>query len=145
MLETTVSRALGHEATLVGDWTVAPIKYDAFNPVSAGLYRLSGTARSALATSSWSLVVKICHEPQEEWLARLPADRRAAEPAFFRWDRDARSPRSTDGGRRSIGFRSRSVTSTRSARICSAVSRAARPRRSLSTGRSSVSHRWRRI
>ena len=89
MLETTVSRALGHEATLVGDWTVVPIKYDAFNPVSAGLYRVSGTARSASATGSWGLVVKICHEPQEEWLARLPPDRRAAELDFLRWDREA--------------------------------------------------------
>ena len=80
--------ALGRPVDGVDAWTVAALGYTVFNPVSAGIYRVSGTARVGAESLPWSAVLKICRAPTEADLA-APDDRREIIMDTLRWDREA--------------------------------------------------------
>ena len=84
-----VGRALGQPIDEVGDWTAAPIGYAVLNPISAGLYRVSGSARSGANTIPWSIVLKLCRAPRDDDFANVPNDLRANLLEALRWDREA--------------------------------------------------------
>lgn len=72
----------------VSDVTIAPLGYTVFNPVSQGIYRVTGTARSGPSARPWSAVLKICHAPSEEELAQATDERRQVLLDTLRWDRE---------------------------------------------------------
>jgi hypothetical protein len=79
--------ALGRAVDGVDDWTVTALGYTAFNPVSQGIYRVSGGARVGASSLPWSAVLKICRAPTAEELA-APDDRREILMETLRWDRE---------------------------------------------------------
>ncbi len=87
-LTSVAAEALGRSVDALGEWTVAPVGYTVFNPVSQGIYRVAGTARSGTASLPWSAVLKICRAPSDEELAQVPPDRRAVLLDPLRWDRE---------------------------------------------------------
>lgn len=95
-----VRRALGRPDAAVLDWDVQPLTYRHANPITEGLYRISGTARDRAATAPWSVVLKIV-QPAPASLKRammdmfwLSPDELAAVLAAFRWDREPLAYRS---------------------------------------------------
>ena len=82
------AEALGRPVDGVDDWTVAALGYTVFNPVSQGIYRVSGRARVGGSTLPWSAILKICRAPTEAELA-APDDRREILTDTLRWDREA--------------------------------------------------------
>jgi hypothetical protein len=82
------SVALGQPATEV-ECDARPLVYSVLNPVSQGLYRITGSARVDGAARQWSSVLKICRRPTEEHLARVPPEWRDVYLRFLRWDREA--------------------------------------------------------
>jgi hypothetical protein len=84
-----VGRALRQPVDDVGDWTAVPIGYAALNPISAGLYRVSGSARSGVNTLPWSVVLKLCRAPSEDDFANVAPDLRSTLLEALRWDREA--------------------------------------------------------
>jgi hypothetical protein len=81
--------ALGHAVDAVDDWAVTPLGYTVFNPVSAGIYRVSGSARSGASSLPWSAILKICRAPRNEELAQATSDERTMLVDTLRWDREA--------------------------------------------------------
>jgi hypothetical protein len=81
--------ALGRSVEAVGDWLVTPLGYTVFNPVSQGIYRVTGTARSGSSSLPWSAVLKICRAPTDEELAQASDERREMLLGTLRWDREA--------------------------------------------------------
>lgn len=84
-----VRTLLGHEVEEVRDLTVVPIAYRSVNPITIGLYRISGAAVLAGRADPWSLVLKICRPPSPELAARIPLEIRGLMLDTFRWDREA--------------------------------------------------------
>jgi hypothetical protein len=84
-----VTRALGQGFDDLGDWTVSRIGYTAFNPVSEGLYRVSGSVRRDADTIRWSVVLKICRAPTDDDFAHIGLDQRERMRDVLRWDREA--------------------------------------------------------
>ncbi|HEV8655483.1 MAG TPA: hypothetical protein VGR85_08245 [Candidatus Limnocylindria bacterium] len=82
------SGALGRPVDAVVDWTVEPLGYTVFNPVSQGIYRVKGTARSDASSLPWSAVLKICRAPTSDELAHATNDRRQVLLDTLRWDRE---------------------------------------------------------
>ena len=80
--------ALGRPVDAVGDWTVAPLGYTVFNPVSQGVYRVTGSARSRASSLPWSAVLKICRAPTDDELKDAAHDRREMLLETLRWDRE---------------------------------------------------------
>lgn len=80
--------ALGRPVDSVGDWAVQPLGYTVFNPVSQGIYRVSGTALSGGTSLPWSAVLKICRAPTGDELAEATNDRRQMLSDTLRWDRE---------------------------------------------------------
>jgi len=80
--------ALGRAVDGVDDWSVVPLGYTVFNPVSQGIYRVSGTARSGPSSLPWSAVLKICRAPSDEELAQATDERRTLLLDTLRWDRE---------------------------------------------------------
>ena len=87
-LTSVAAGALGQAVDAVAHWTVAPLGYTVFNPVSQGIFRVTGTARSGATSLPWSAVLKICRAPSEEELAQAPPDRREVLVDTLRWDRE---------------------------------------------------------
>jgi hypothetical protein len=87
-LASVAAGALGRPVDALGEWTVAPLGYTVFNPVSAGIYRVAGTARSSASSLRWSAILKICRAPTNEELANAPDDRREMLLETLRWDRE---------------------------------------------------------
>jgi hypothetical protein len=58
-LNRVVQRALNSGTAQVDDWAVCPLTYDYTSPITAGIYRVTGTARDAEQRVSWSLVLKV--------------------------------------------------------------------------------------
>lgn len=56
------TKAMGHESVDLGDWEIQPLHYDASNPTSLGLYRLSGSGRGP-HSAGWSLILKALRSP----------------------------------------------------------------------------------
>ena len=87
-LAAVASGALGRSVDAVVDWTVTPVGYTVFNPVSQGIFRVTGTARSGGTSLPWSAVLKICRAPSDAELAEASPDRRAILIDTLRWDRE---------------------------------------------------------
>jgi hypothetical protein len=87
-LTRVAAAALGRPVDALFDWTVAPLGYTVFNPVSAGVYRVTGTARSGASSLPWSAILKICRAPTNEDLANAPAAQREMLLETLRWDRE---------------------------------------------------------
>jgi hypothetical protein len=87
-LTSVAAGALGRPIDALGEWMVAPLGYTVFNPVSQGVYRVTGTARSAASSLPWSAVLKICRAPTSEELANAPDDQREMLLETLRWDRE---------------------------------------------------------
>lgn len=58
-----VRRLIGHPAARLVEWRVSPLSPGLGNPVSLGLYRLSGTAVDGLQPYPFSLVLKAIQSP----------------------------------------------------------------------------------
>jgi hypothetical protein len=78
----------GIRSTPVVDWTVTPVGYTVFNPVSQGIFRVTGTAESDGSSQGWSAVLKICRAPSDAELAQADSDRRRMLLDTLRWDRE---------------------------------------------------------
>ena len=87
-LASVAAGALGHPVDAVVDWTVTPIGYTVFNPVSQGIFRVTGTARSGGTSLAWAAVLKVCRAPSDEELAHATPDRRTILIDILRWDRE---------------------------------------------------------
>lgn len=87
-LAAVAAGALGRSVDAVVDWTVMPVGYTVFNPVSQGIFRVTGTARSGGTSLPWSAVLKICRAPSDAELAEATSDRRATLLDTLRWDRE---------------------------------------------------------
>jgi hypothetical protein len=87
-LASVAAGALGRSIDAVVDWTVIPVGYTVFNPVSQGIFRVTGTARSDGISLPWSAVLKICRAPSDEELAEATPDRRTMLLDTLRWDRE---------------------------------------------------------
>lgn len=60
-LASLVRQATQNEAIGIDTWTVERLPYPALNPITRGIYRVSGTA---VGGTAWSLILKIVHNPQ---------------------------------------------------------------------------------
>ena len=87
-LASVAAGALGRPVDAVVDWTVTPVGYTVFNPVSQGIFRVTGTARSGGTSLPWSAVLKICRAPSDAELADATPDRRTMLLDTLRWDRE---------------------------------------------------------
>jgi len=83
-LEPIVSRALGRTAE-IADWRSVPFSYQVTNALSAGIFRISGTARDG---ADWSVILKVLHPAYDTLLGRFPADSRAELEEAYLWDRE---------------------------------------------------------
>lgn len=83
--------ALGRSVDAVVDWTVTPVGYTVFNPVSQGIFRVAGMARSDGASLPWSAVLKICRAPSDAELAEATSERRTMLLDTLRWDREGKA------------------------------------------------------
>lgn len=95
-----VCRALGRPGAEIVDWQPRPIAYRHLNPISGGLYRLTGTAQDNGETIPWSLVLKIT-QPLPEAVVSAGVKQLSLSPAevetmldAFRWEREASTYRS---------------------------------------------------
>jgi hypothetical protein len=80
--------SLGRAVDSIGDWTVAPLAYNVFNPVSQGVYRVTGIAVSGGMSLPWSAMLKICRAPTSDELAQATDDGRRILTETLRWDRE---------------------------------------------------------
>lgn len=87
-LASVAAGALGHPVDAVVDWTVTPVGYTVFNPVSQGIFRVTGTAETDGSSQGWSAVLKICRAPSDAELAQADSDRRRMLLDTLRWDRE---------------------------------------------------------
>ncbi len=92
-----VRRVLADEAAELIDWQHEPLGYTVRTPVSGGIYRLSGRARTHDGVRPWSLILKIARSPAGgNWPdgRRVPAGW-GADPAHTQyWQREALAYRS---------------------------------------------------
>jgi hypothetical protein len=58
-LTKVVQQALGSGTAEVDGWEARPLTYDYTSPITAGIYRVAGTAHEAERRVSWSLVLKV--------------------------------------------------------------------------------------
>ena len=91
-----VRHALDRPAAEVIDWESQPLDYRHVNPITAGLHRITGTARDGGTPVAWSLVLKITQPLADAARAAVvplfsltPAELDAVEDTV-RWDRTAR-------------------------------------------------------
>jgi hypothetical protein len=99
-LTNPVRRVLGRPGAEIFEWQTRPIAYRHVNPVSGGLYRVTGTAQDGGETIPWSLVLKIT-QPIPPHVARAAAERLSLSPAeivmvqdAYGWNREANAYRS---------------------------------------------------
>jgi hypothetical protein len=88
MLAPLVCQALKRDRTTIDDCAIAPLTHSVVNPVTAGLYQVSGAASDGEEQLPWSLILKIIH-----WvdLSGTPlAERYMNEPEDWNyWKREA--------------------------------------------------------
>jgi hypothetical protein len=88
ILEPVVRKALARDGATIDDWAYVPLAHGVINPVTAGLYRFTGTARDGKERLSWSVILKVVH-----WvdLSGTPlADGYLEEPGDWNyWKREA--------------------------------------------------------
>jgi hypothetical protein len=83
-LEPIVARAVGRPVA-IGEWRSVPFSYQVTNALSAGIFRLSGTARDG---GDWSVVLKVLQPAYDALLGRFPAESRAELEGAYLWDRE---------------------------------------------------------
>ena len=87
-LTPVVRQALGRDRAIIDEWTHASLTHGVINPVTAGLYRFSGTACDRGERLPWSVILKVIH-----WvdLSGTPlADAYMDEPGDWNyWKREA--------------------------------------------------------
>ncbi len=86
-LQPIVERAVGRRVTL-GEWRAVPFSYQVTNPLSAGIWRISGTARDATDIVDWSVILKVALSDYDVLLKRFPADLRPELEHAYLWDRE---------------------------------------------------------
>jgi hypothetical protein len=86
-LAPVVGRALGRPVT-IGEWRSEPFSYQVTNALSAGIFRLSGTAFDGAV---WSVVLKVLHPAYDALLGRFPAESRAELEGAYLWDREVQA------------------------------------------------------
>ena len=64
-LTTVVRQSLGRGNLMLASWDITGIKYDATNPSSQGVYRLSGIGNDDGRAVRWSVVLKVVRSPEE--------------------------------------------------------------------------------
>ncbi|HLZ48855.1 MAG TPA: hypothetical protein VKR80_09430, partial [Candidatus Limnocylindria bacterium] len=89
-LEPIVRRALGRPVTL-GAWSAVPFSYQVTNPLSAGIWRISGTARDGATHADWSVILKIALADYDILLSRYPVALRPELEHAYLWDREVRA------------------------------------------------------
>ena len=86
-LEPIVRRAVARPVT-IGEWRAVPFSYQVTNPLSAGIWRISGTARDGDAVLNWSVILKIALSDYDVLLSRFPAALRPELEHAYLWDRE---------------------------------------------------------
>ncbi|MDP9245714.1 MAG: hypothetical protein M3O64_03595 [Chloroflexota bacterium] len=86
-VEPIVARAVGRDV-VIGEWLTVPFSYQVTNALSAGIFRLSGTASDG---SDWSVILKVLQPAYDVLLARFPAESRAELEDAYLWDREVRA------------------------------------------------------
>ena len=86
-LEPIVRRALARPVTLDA-WRAVPFSYQVTNPLSAGIWRISGAARDGAADVGWSVILKVALSDYEVLLSRYPAAFRPELEHAYLWDRE---------------------------------------------------------
>src|SRR5204863_8960010 len=86
-LRPIVDRVVGRRVTL-GDWTSVPFSYQVTNPLSAGIWRISGSANDGDAKLEWSVILKIALSDYDILLSRYPAALRPELEHAYLWDRE---------------------------------------------------------
>lgn len=89
-LEPIVRRALDRAVT-VGAWRSEPFSYQVTNPLSAGIFRVSGTASDIGGSVDWSVILKIALADYDVLLSRYPAELRPELEHAYLWDREVRA------------------------------------------------------
>ena len=87
-----VRRALGTERVEVIEWHAHPLSYDRTSPVSAGVYRVVGTASDGSRSVPWSLVLKVLRSPAGLTMPNgfvIPRDLPDDPGLFSYWKREA--------------------------------------------------------
>lgn len=136
-----VRLTLGRPGAEIVDWQTRPIAYQHPNPISGGLYRLTGTAQDGGETLPWSLVLKITQPMPEAVVSAgvkqlsLSAVEVATMLDAFRWEREANAYRSglldtlVDGPRPPPGLRATASEGRFLSRTLIPVRACSRPRR----------------
>src|SRR5689334_15223799 len=83
-LEPIVRTAVGRAVT-IGDWRAMPFSYQVTNPLSAGIWRISGTAQPGV---DWSVILKVALSDYDVLLKRFPPDLRPELEHAYLWDRE---------------------------------------------------------
>lgn len=78
-LSALVRQAIHNDSIEIDTWSITRLPYPALNPITRGIYRVSGTA---LDGNAWSLILKIDHDPQQGPIFEDPV-------APFYWKREA--------------------------------------------------------
>jgi hypothetical protein len=86
-LEPIVARAFGRPVA-IGEWRSVPFSYQVTNGLSAGIFRVSGTARGG---GEWSVILKVLHPAYDALLGRFPQESRAELEDAYLWDREVRA------------------------------------------------------
>jgi hypothetical protein len=87
VLEPIVARALGRRVT-IGEWRSVAVSYQVTNALSAGVFRLSGTAGDG---GDWSAILKVLRPAYDALLGRFPAEARSELEDAYLWDREVRA------------------------------------------------------
>lgn len=82
-----VRRAVDRPVRL-GDWNAVPFSYQVTNPLSAGIWRIGGTARDGGTPVDWSVILKIALSDYDVLLSRYPAALRPELEHAYLWDRE---------------------------------------------------------
>lgn len=86
-LEPIVARAVGRPVA-IDEWRSVPFSYQVTNALSAGIFRISGTANDG---GDWSVILKVLRPAYDVLLARFPAESRAELEDAYLWDREVRA------------------------------------------------------
>ena len=86
-LEPIVRSALDRTVAL-DEWRAIPFSYQVTNPLSAGIWRVAGTARDDDATVDWSVILKVALSDYDVLLSRFPPDLRPELEHAYLWDRE---------------------------------------------------------
>lgn len=84
-LTPVVRKALQSSTVVPSSWDIQRLGYRATNPVTAGIYRVTGTAIDGAATLPWSVILKVLRNPSAAMHSPDEADRKS----YDYWKREA--------------------------------------------------------